>query len=83
MAKAHYFHSDMKKIILIFLSIIYSLLFSAVYNEGDVVSLIHQNQTFSVCSGDYYMESIKLADFNGQLNGGHNTIILIDMSASW
>ena len=73
----------MIKIISIYLSIICSLLYSAVYNEGDVVSLIHQNQTFSVCSGDYYMESVTLADFNGELNGGHNTILMIDMSASW
>ena len=60
-----------------------SILFSSIYNEGDVVSQIHQNQTFSVCSGDYYAENIKLADLNGDLNGGHNTIIMIDMSASW
>ena len=46
-------------------------------------SLIHQNQTFSVCSGDYYMESIKLADLNGELYGGNYSIIFIDMSASW
>ena len=73
----------MIKYCIIYISILITALFSAVYNEGDVVSLSHQNQTFSVCSGDYYMESIKLADFNGELNGGHNTIILIDMSASW
>ena len=73
----------MIKNISIYISIICSILYSSVYNEGDVVSLIHQNQTFSVCSGDYYMESVKLADFNGELNGGHNTIIMIDMSASW
>jgi len=73
----------MIKNISIYISIICSILFSAVYNEGDVVSLIHQNQTFSVCSGDYYLESVKLSDFNGELNGGHNTIIMIDMSASW
>ena len=73
----------MIKNISIYISIICSILFSAVYNEGDVVSLIHQNQTFSVCSGDYYLESVKLSDFNGELNGGHHTIIMIDMSASW
>ena len=69
-----------KKILLL---IIINLCFSSVYNEGDVVSLIHQNMSFPVCSGDYYTESLKLADFNGELNGGHNTIIFIDMSATW
>ena len=73
----------MLKSIIVSFGIVSSLLFSAVYNPGDVVSLIHQNQTFQVCSGDYYTESIKLSDFNGEFNGGHNTIILIDMSASW
>jgi len=73
----------MNKFIILIISITISILFSSVYNEGDVVSLVHQNQTFSVCSGDYYLEDIKLSDFNGELNGGHNTIIMIDMSASW
>ena len=73
----------MIKIVVINISIICSVLLPSVYNEGDIVSMIHQNQTFSVCSGDYYLEDIKLSDFNGELNGGHNTIIMIDMSASW
>ena len=73
----------MNKFIILIISITVSILFSSVYDEGDVVSLVHQNQTFSVCSGDYYLEDIKLSDFNGELNGGHNTIIMIDMSASW
>ena len=55
----------MIKYIIINISIIFSVLFSSVYNEGDIVSLIHQNQTFSVCSGDYYLEDIKLSYFNG------------------
>ena len=71
------------KLFIIALVTLFSVLLSAVYNEGDVVSIFHQNQTFSVCSGDYYSEEIKLADFNGALNGGHNMIIMIDMSASW
>ena len=73
----------MIKYFIINLLITFSVLFSSVYNEGDIVSMMHQNQTFSVCSGDYYLEDIKLSDFNGGLNGGHNTIIMIDMSASW
>mgnify|MGYP006084954815 CR=1 FL=1 len=60
-----------------------SMIFASVYNEGDTVTLAHQNESFSVCSGDYYTNTVSLADFNGELNGGHNTIILIDMSASW
>lgn len=66
-----------------FIFFLCTFLFSSVYNEGDTISLMHQNQSFQVCSGDYYTESVSLADFNGDLNGGHNTIIFIDMSASW
>ena len=71
------------KNIILFFSYFSFLLFGSVYNEGDFISLLDQNQSFSVCSGDYYAESLKLADFNGELNGGHNTVIFIDMSATW
>ena len=59
------------------------MMFASEFNEADTVTLSHQNEAFSVCSGDYYTDTVSLADFNGELNGGHNTIILIDMSASW
>ena len=64
---------------LIFLSAIYS----QTYDIGDVVSLENQMSAYEVCYGDYPNDSLKLADFNGALNGGHHNVIFIDMSASW
>jgi hypothetical protein len=54
------------------------------YKEGDTISLDHQNMEFGYC----YPESdigtfFKLADYNGELNGGNYTVILLEMSASW
>ena len=51
------------------------------YEVGDVVNIIDQNKTFDVCyngEGEF-----KLANYNGDLNGGHYYVILIDMSATW
>ena len=56
------------------------------YCAGDQVSLNHQNQTHFVGAGteEYEIGSdFKLADWNGDLNGGQYHIIFIDMSASW
>ena len=61
--------------------------FSFSYEVGDVVNMIDQNKTFEICYGDDLdLDSdgeIKLADFNGDLNGGDYYVILIDMSATW
>ena len=75
----------MKSGIIILLSSV-SMLFPQTYCAGDQVSLSHQNQTHEVCAGveDYPTgSSFKLADYNGELNGGNYHIIFIDMSASW
>ena len=63
-----------------------SLAFSSVYNVGDYISDTHQNITKSTCyAGNEYGtgENWKLADWNSATNGGHNTVIFIEMSATW
>ncbi len=57
--------------------------FSQTYNIGDVIDLEDQNTAFDVCYGDYPSDQIRLADFNGALNGGHYYITILDMSATW
>ena len=39
------------------------------YQVGDTISVSDQNIEFDVCSGDYYIDQLKLSDFNGDLNG--------------
>ena len=72
-------------IILVLLSS-FSMLSAQTYCAGEQVSISHQNISHEVCAGveDYPTGSeFKLADYNGELNGGNYHIILIDMSASW
>ena len=67
-------------------SIAIGLVFSSYYDVGDIVSDTHQNITQSTCYGgnDYDVgDSWKLADWNGATNGGHHTVIFIEMSATW
>ena len=67
-------------------SIVIGLSFSSVYDVGDIVSDTHQNITKSTCyAGNEYgtNEDWKLADWNGATNGGHYTVIFIEMSATW
>ena len=64
----------------------FSMLSAQTYCAGEQVSISHQNQIHEVCAGveDYPTGSeFKLADYNGELNGGNYHIIFIDMSASW
>jgi len=63
-----------------------ALTFASVYNVGDYISDTHQNITKSTCyaGNDYAVnDSWKLADWNGATNGGHYTVIFIDMAATW
>ena len=62
------------------------LMFASVYDVGDFVSTTHHNITKSTCyeGNDYEVEdNWKLADWNGVTNGGHYTVIFIDMAATW
>ncbi len=75
----------MKKII-ITISAVCSLSFASVYDVGDYISDTHQNITKSTCyAGNEYEngDNWKLADWNGATNGGHYTVIFIDMAATW
>ena len=74
----------MKKIITcIFLL---SITYSQTYCAGDQISISHQNQDHIVgaaMDGYEVGDSFRLADYNGDLNGGEYHVIFIDMSASW
>ena len=75
----------MKKHIIAF-SIIFSFTMASVYDVGDFISTTHQNITQSTCyaGNDYGVnDEWKLADWNGATNGGHYTVIFIDMTATW
>ena len=70
----------------IFILFIVSSLNAQEYCGGDQVSLTHQNQEHLVGAGydGYDMgDTFKLADWNGDLNGGQYHVIFIDMSNSW
>ena len=72
--------------LLIACSVAIGLAFSSVYDEGDYISSSHQNITKSTCyAGNEYAtgDNWKLADWNGTTNGGHYTVIFIEMSATW
>ena len=56
------------------------------YNVGQTVSLSDQDITFDVCNGSNPQTGggeLKLADLNGDLNGGQYYVFHIDMAASW
>ena len=56
------------------------------YCAGDQISLDHQNAEHVVGAGteEYSDNSMfKLADWNGELNGGEYHVVFVDMSASW
>ena len=75
----------MIKYIVIF-SVVVGLTFASIYDIGDTVSDTHQNITKSTCyAGNEYEvdDNWKLADWNGATNGGHHTVIFIDMAATW
>ena len=73
----------MIKYIIINISIIFSVLFSAEYDVGDTVDLDDQDQRFTVCNGEHFGNDLSLADLNGDLNGGHYFVTWIDVSATW
>ncbi len=61
-------------------------LFAQEYCSGEQISLTHQNQEHVVGAGYGNYETgdlFKLADYNGDLNGGSYHVIFIDMSNSW
>jgi hypothetical protein len=81
-AFAPFFFNKMKKYFVIIV-IIFSALFSAEYNVGDVVDMDDQQQEFSVCNGDYFSSNFSLSQLNGDINGGHYFVSWFDISATW
>ena len=62
----------------VFILLLSTFLF-AEYSVGDQISTAHQNLTFDVCYGDYNTnQQLSLLDFTGG-----NTVIWINMAASW
>ena len=64
----------------------FKILSAQTYCAGDQISSTHQNQEHIVGAGIEGYEAgdiFRLADYNGDFNGGEYHIILIDMSASW
>ena len=76
----------MRKVFLIAVFSFSSLLFG-LYNVGQTVSTNDQNITFDVCNGENPLNGstndFKLADLNGDVNGGQYFVFHIDMAASW
>ena len=53
---------------------------------GQTVSISDQNVILDVCdqTTEYFIgDEIRLADWNGDLNGGEYYVIWLEMSASW
>jgi len=72
--------------ILIIISTFFTFMFAQTYCAGEQVSISDQNAEQVVGAGyeDYEAgDMFKLADWNGELNGGNYHVIFIDMSASW
>ena len=76
----------MKSGIIIIILSYFSMLSAQTYCAGDQISLVHQQQSQAVCAGTEEYDAgdeFKLADWNGDLNGGNYHVIFIDMGASW
>ena len=72
--------------ILFFIIFSINILSAQTYCAGDQISLTHQNQSQADCAGteEYNIgDEFKLADWNGDLNGGNYHVIFIDMGARW
>ena len=73
----------MKKQILII--ILFAVSFSS-YNVGEGISISDQELSKSTCwAGNGYdvNDEWKIADWNGDLNGGSYNVIFLEMSATW
>ena len=73
----------MKKYILILALFAVSF---AYYEVGEAISVSDQNLTKTTCfAGNGYSvdDEWKIADWNGDLNGGSYNVIFLEMSATW
>jgi len=72
------------------LPILVSLLFPQYFSVGDQVSISDQNESYYICYEvdndeiitEYPQNTIKLADFNGELNGGDYKIVVLRFTCS-
>lgn len=55
----------------------------AYYQYGDTISIEDQSYPLNVCYGNYPDEILRLADFNGDINGGHYKVIVFRITATW
>ena len=70
----------------ILLSIFLGFSYSQTYCAGDQVSITHQNSVHTVGAGIEGYEvgdEFRLADWNGDLNGGDYKVILFRLTATW
>ena len=71
----------------IFIIVLFTLLFSSTYNVGDQISIGHQNAQHDICYGSNLDPNgdgvFQLAELNGDINGGHYYVTVLEMSASW
>ena len=56
--------------------IVLSFTFASYYSIGDTVTYSHQNESHSVCYGDYPFDNFKLSHFNGKIS-------VFGLSTSW
>ena len=75
----------MKNIVIVIVMCI-GFLQAQTYCAGDQISIQDQNAVHIVGApfAEYEVgDEFRLADWNGDLNGGNYSIIFVDMSASW
>ena len=72
----------MRKCLTISFFFLNSFLF-AYYQYGDTISIEDQSYPLNVCYGDYPDGILRLADFNGDSNGGDYKVIVFRMTATW
>ena len=71
--------------LLIILIILFN--FSFAYEVGETISIVHQNQNFSICYApelDPNNDGVfNFSEYNGDLNGGQYYVIFLEMMATW
>ena len=71
----------------IFIILMVTILSSSTYNVGDTINMGHQNAQHDICYGSNLDPNgdgvFQLAELNGDINGGHYYVTVIEMSASW
>ena len=72
----------MRKSIIIISVFLQSFLLSY-YQVGDTISMEDQLYPLNVCYGDYPNDTLKLADFNSEINEVQDKVIFLRLTASW